>query len=143
MRPTELLDRTVDRTGSLRTILAASSIAAGVIHAAVVPEHLEEAWVFGVFFLLAAGFQFAWAIPVTFRPSAIAYATGALANGALIGIWIISRTAGVPIGPDAWMPEPAGALDIGATLLELVIGVGSVIALRQGIPATTRRVRPV
>lgn len=45
------------------------------------------------------------AIPVAFWPSAIVFATGALANGALIGIRVVSGTIGLPIGPHAWIPE--------------------------------------
>lgn len=75
------------------------------------------------------GFQIAWSIPVVLARSAIVYAVGALANGALIGIWLISRTIGVPIGPDAWVPEPAAALDITATLLDLLIVVGAALVL--------------
>jgi hypothetical protein len=112
-------------------LLAVSSVAAGVIHVAVVPEHLKEDWVFGIFFILAAGLQIAWAIPVFFGPSTLAYVAGALGNGALIGIWVVSRTIGVPIGPGAWMPEPVRAPDITATLLELLLVVGSLVLVRR------------
>jgi hypothetical protein len=135
MRLAARADRTTDRTGDLRILMAVCSMAAGVIHAAVVPEHLEEAWIFGVFFILAAGFQIAWAIPVVFKPSAIVCATGALANGALIGIWVVSRTIGLPIGPQAWMPEPVRAPDVTATLLELVLVVGSLVLVRRRVHA--------
>jgi hypothetical protein len=111
--------------------LAVSSLAAGVIHVAVVPEHLKEDWVFGIFFILAGALQIVWAIPVFFGPSALAYVAGALGNGALIGIWVVSRTIGLPIGPEAWMPEPVRAPDITATLLELLLVVGSLVLVRQ------------
>jgi hypothetical protein len=112
-------------------LLAVSSVAAGVIHVAVVPEHLKEAWVFGVFFIIAAGLQIAWAIPVSFGPSTLAYVAGALGNGALIAIWVVSRTIGLPIGPGAWMPEPVRAPDVTATLLELLLVVGSLVLVRR------------
>jgi hypothetical protein len=116
-----------------QVLLAVCSMAAGVIHVAVVPEHLEEEWVFGVFFIVTAGLQFAWAIQVVFAPSAIVYAAGALANGALIGTWVVSRTIGLPIGPHLWMPEPARALDVTASLLELLLVVGSLVLVRRWI----------
>lgn len=127
MRPLTHIDRTADRTADVRILLASSSVAAGVIHAAVVPEHLEEAWVFGVFFMLAAAFQIAWAIPVASRPSSAIVAVAALANGAMIGIWFVSRTIGLPIGPEPWMAEPAGMLDVTATVLELMLVAGSLV----------------
>jgi hypothetical protein len=106
---------------------AALSIAAGVIHAVVVPEHLEEWWVFGAFFIITAVFQLAWAAVMALRPSAIVYTTGGLVNGAIIAVWALSRTIGLPIGPEAWMPEPASTLDVAATLTELllVVSVGA------------------
>jgi hypothetical protein len=102
---------------------AALSIAAGVIHAAVVPEHLEEWWVFGAFFIITAVFQVVWAAVVVLRPAAIVYTNGALVNGAIIAVWALSRTLGLPIGPEAWMPEPASTLDVAATLMELLLVV--------------------
>lgn len=142
MRPAARVDRTTDRTGDLRILLAVCSMAAGVIHAAVVPEHLEEAWVFGVFFILAAGFQIVWAIPVVFRQSVMVYATGVLANAALIGIWVASRTIGLPIGPHSWMPEQVGAPDVTASLLELVLVVGSLVLVRRRVHAEGYGVGP-
>jgi hypothetical protein len=133
MSLTARVDRTTDRTSNLRTLLVVSSIAAGLIHAAVVSEHLEEAWIFGLFFILAAGFQIAWAISVVLGRSVVIYAAGALANGAIMGIWLASRTIGVPIGPDAWVPEPAVALDVTATLLELLLVVGALVLFRQRV----------
>ena len=76
-------DRRIDRPSAATVLLAAASVMAGLIHAAVTPEHLVEAWVFGAFFALAAGFQLGWAIAVIVRPSPGVYATGALANMAL------------------------------------------------------------
>ncbi len=127
MKPSTRLDRTADRTARVRILLASSSIAAGLIHAAVVPEHLKEAWVFGVFFIVAATFQISWTIPVVFGPSSGVYAAGALANGAMIGIWFVSRTIGLPIGPEPWMAESAGLLDVTATVLELLLVAASLV----------------
>jgi len=106
---------------------AALSIGAGVIHAAVVPEHLDEWWFFGAFFIITAVFQLAWAAVVVLRPSAIVYTNGALVNGAIIAVWVLSRTVGLPIGPEAWMPEPVSTLDVTATLMELLLVVSVVL----------------
>jgi hypothetical protein len=140
MKPSTRSNRTADRTVRIRILLASSSIAAGLVHAAVVPEHLEEAWVFGVFFIAAAVFQTSWAILIVSRPSPGVYAAGALANGAMIGIWFVSRTIGLPIGPEPWMAESAGMLDITATVLELLLVAGSLV-LRARVHAW-RTARP-
>jgi hypothetical protein len=42
----------------------------------------------------------------------------------------MSRTIGLPIGPEPWMAESAGTLDIMATFLELVLVAGSLALLR-------------
>ena len=136
MRPTRTVQRSIDRPGPLLPLLAGSSVAAGVIHAGVVPEHLEEAWIFGLFFILAAGFQIAWAIPAVTSRSSGVYLIGAVANGAMIGIWLLSRTLGVPIGPEPWVAEPAEVLDVVSTGLEVLIVAGSLAILRARSHAT-------
>ena len=77
---------------------------------------------------LVAVFQIAWAIVVVLKPSAIVSTTGAVANGAIIAVWASSRTIGLPIGPEAWMPEAVSTVDVAATLMELLLVVSVVIA---------------
>jgi hypothetical protein len=48
-------------------------------------------------------------------------------NGVVVAAWIASRTIGLPFGPHAWVAEPVGALDATATLLELLIVIGSTL----------------
>jgi hypothetical protein len=81
---------------------------------------------FGGFFIACAVFQIVWAVVVVGSPSPGVYRLGSVANGAMVAIWAISRTTGLPVGPDPWMPEPLGALDLLATGLEVVlIAVGA------------------
>jgi hypothetical protein len=123
--------RGTDRS-ALRAGVVVASLAAGAIHAAVVPEHLEEFWVFGLFFIASAVFQIGWAIAAFVAPSRAVYTIGALANAFLIATWMLSRTAGVPIGPEAWTPESVGTLDVVSTVAEAAIVLGSLIAVRGG-----------
>jgi len=37
---------------------------------------------------------------------------------AIILLWILSRTSGVPVGPEPWTPEPVGQLDLFASMFE-------------------------
>ena len=106
-----------------RSILAFTSLAAGAIHAVVVPEHLEEALLFGAFFAAAAIFQIAWAAMLRDGRDRDRWflSVGVVANAALIVLWAVSRTVGVPVGPEPWMPEPKGVLDVTATVLELIL----------------------
>jgi hypothetical protein len=76
---------------------------------------------------------------VLFRPAVIVYTIGALANGATIGIWLVSRTIGLPIGPAPWMPEEIQSLDAAATSLELLLVIGSGVLLLRHADGRVRR----
>jgi hypothetical protein len=117
-----------DRTLFARLSLAAASIAAGLIHASVVPHHLGESAILGVAFVATAIFQIAWAVPVSTGLDRRLLDVGAAVNGAVVAAWILSRTAGLPFGPHAWLAEPVGAVDATATILELLIVIGSAFA---------------
>jgi hypothetical protein len=123
-------DRSRDRLG-LRAWLVVASLMAGAIHAAVVPEHAEDDWAFGLFFTLAAAFQIGWAIAAIRSASTRIYGLGALLNALLIAVWVASRTTGVPVGPHPWMREAIAVPDVTASLAELAILVGSLLAIRR------------
>jgi hypothetical protein len=118
-------ERPIDRTAYVRLSLATASIAAGVIHATVVPHHLGGSTILGAAFVATAIFQVAWAAPVSVRLDARTLDLGVVVNATVVAAWITSRTIGLPFGPHAWLPEPVGSLDISATLLELLIVAGS------------------
>jgi hypothetical protein len=137
--------RRVATAGDLvRTVAGLFSLGAGVIHAVVMGAHFREFWLFGVFFLVVATAQAAWAAVVMIRPSRAVLMGGALLNLAVVAVWAISRLTGVPIGPDAGVPEGVGAIDLVATVEEVGAVVGAVILLaapgalarplREGVP---------
>ena len=98
-------------TVSQLTVASLSAVAAG-IHAWVVPEHYEEYALFGLFFAALGFAQAGWAAAVLRRPTRrVAFGGVALSAGLLV-LWALSRTAGLPIGPEAWEAEPAGLLDV-------------------------------
>jgi hypothetical protein len=87
-----------------------------------------------MFFIVVALFQLAWAMLVVARPSSLVYFSGGAVNALVVVTWIVSRTSGVPIGPEAGEPEPVGFPDALARGYEVLL-VGLVIALvvrRQG-----------
>ena len=45
-------------------------------------------------------------------------------------LWIVSRTIGVPIGPDNGGTEPFGVLDLLASAAEVAVGTCGLLALR-------------
>jgi hypothetical protein len=99
----------------------------------VIPHHLEESTVLGVAFAAAAIFQIAWAAPASVRLDALTVDLGVAVNAAIVAGWIASRTIGLPFGPHAWLAEPVGATDAAATVLELLIVIGSTL-VRVSLP---------
>jgi len=113
-------------------ILAAVLVlASSLIHAAMIAEHYQEYWLFGICFAIAAILQALWTAQVyADRLNRRLLVAGLAGNAALIAVWALSRTVGMPLGPDAWQAEAVSAVDVLSTLDELfaVILVG--IALR-------------
>jgi hypothetical protein len=103
--------------------LAALSGTAAAVHAQVCPEHFRESAAFGVFFLCASAGQAAWAMAVCRRPGRTVLLLGAAGNAAVVALWAVSRTIGLPIGPQAWRPEAVSQPDTAATLIEVFIVV--------------------
>jgi hypothetical protein len=125
----------------LRWLLAAFSIGAGVIHFAVSGEHYDLSWRHGAFFTAVAWLQLAWAIGVILRPTRRLLAVGVVLNAGVIGVWTMSRIWGVPVGPEAWTPEPVELADAVASGLEGLIVVCALAVLAE--PGLARRaVRP-
>ncbi len=103
---------------------AAGLVGAAVIHAIVIPEHFREYVAFGVFFSVLTVAQLAVAAIVVYRPDARTVRYVALGSAAVVVLWLVSRTSGVPVGPEQWQPESFGRLDLGATVAELITTVG-------------------
>ena len=132
-----------------RSCLAMASAAAGVIHLAAAPDHFGLSALHGWFFLLAGVFQLV-AAALLVRPDP-AFAGGralllrvtAAGNLGLVGLWVMSRTTGVPVGPGAWTPEPAGLADVTCCILEVLVATGAVALLTPQGRAVLEGFRPV
>ncbi len=97
---------------------AAFSLLAALIHAEAAALHFGHIWWYGALFSLLAGFQAAWGVQVRRNPSPALLGAGIAVSLGAIGVWALSRTAGFPVGPEAWEPEPVGPLDAGAVLAQ-------------------------
>jgi hypothetical protein len=103
-------------------IVAGLSIAAGLIHAIAMVYHVGHWWAYGAFFLALTYGQVLWGGLLLRRPvSDRALLIGAAANVAIVAVWLLSRTVGIPLGPDGGRAEPVGVMDVGATLDQLVL----------------------
>ena len=116
----------------IRNGVALFSAGAAGIHFAVTEVHFEEYWLFGAFFLALGWFQTLWAILVVASPHRLVFLIGALANGATVALWTVTRTTGIPIGPNAGMPEAAEMVDVLSTVFEILVVLGCVLLLTRG-----------
>ncbi|HEY4401622.1 MAG TPA: hypothetical protein VGO38_06280 [Acidimicrobiia bacterium] len=132
-------ERTVGRY--LGWVLAALSLGAGVIHFAVSGEHYNLSLLHGTFFAVTAWLQLSYAVAVIIRPNKLLLQAGVFLNAGIVGVWVMSRVWGVPIGPEAWTPEAVGLADLLSTGFEV-----GIVALSLGVlvrPALAQqRLRP-
>lgn len=118
----------------IRTAIAALSAGAAVIHVAMAPPHVGDSVVLGLGFVAAAWAQLATAWLALARPSRRLWSATILLDIALVGVWAVSRTAGLPFGEHAGHAESTNIVDLTCVAMELV---ALLLALRL-----TLRVRP-
>jgi potassium-transporting ATPase KdpC subunit len=117
-------------TGRVLVNAAALLLLGGAaIHVAVVPEHLEEYLPFGLFFIVVGAVQVAMAAAVLLRPSRRLFRAALALSVGLPGLWLLSRTAGLPIGPHPGQPEAIGIPDLICTGLEAVTALVLLVLL--------------
>jgi hypothetical protein len=104
--------------------LAALSVGAAAIHFAVTFSHFSEYTLYGVFFLAIAWAQLIWPAVLVWRPSRLWLGLGIAGNAIVLGVYIASRTAGLPFGPDLHHTEAVGAVDVVSCVLEFALIVG-------------------
>ncbi|HEY3078733.1 MAG TPA: multicopper oxidase domain-containing protein [Chloroflexota bacterium] len=114
------------------------TLGAAAIHLAVAPPHFREYVPFGVFFLLVGCAQAIGAVELAMRPTRRAALLMAAGSAALVGLWLVSRTAGLPIGPEAGQPEEVGLPDLICSLME---GVAALLLLVLAVRRPRQRAR--
>jgi hypothetical protein len=111
-------------------VVLALAWGAAFVHVEAAIEHLQEYGLFALFFGLLAATQFCWGIALYRSPSRRLLIAGATLSLAVVALWVISRTSGLPIGPTPWTPESVGSLDLIATGDEIVLALLVVLQLR-------------
>ncbi len=129
---------------------AALSLVAALIHLWAAPEHFEEWWGYGAFFLISALTQGLLAVLVLRRPgSNLISLCGIAGSLAIVLIYIVTRTVGIPFfGPHAGEVEGPGLLGMFSVVAEMglaivlitflgdrlrTIVIGAMLALGAGI----------
>ena len=118
------------RAQDLRILLAAGLTGSAVIHAAVVPEHLREWSAAGAFFVALAGGELVVAAALAWRRGMPALVAAVILSVCPLLLWLCSRTIGLPLGPDRWVPESIGLADVSACLLEVTTSSLAFILVR-------------
>jgi hypothetical protein len=116
-------------------VAAALSLFAALIHLWVMPEHFEEWWGYGTFFLAAAMAQGLYGLALlrwSWQPLLL---LGIGGNLVLIVLYGITRTVGISFfGPHAGEVEAVGVADLFATTSELALVVALLGVLLRGLP---------
>lgn len=100
-------------------VAAALSFIAAGLHLVETDPHFGEWWAYGVFFLAAAVAQAAVGVLVLRGTPPWLLLSGIAGNLAIVGMYVLSRTNGPPLGPHAGRAEDAGLLDAACLLAEL------------------------
>jgi hypothetical protein len=118
---------------------AALSLLAAAIQLWVVPEHIEEWWGYGVFFLVLAVAQGLYTLGLLGWSSRPFLLLGVAGNLAVVILWLVTRTTGIPFfGPHAGEVEGVGVLDLACTLAEVGIVAGLGALAMRGLPTEGR-----
>lgn len=129
-------------------------LVAGLLHASAAPQHFVEWWGYGAFFAVAAVAQALFGLLLLTHGIAkppwetvrrTAYGAGILGNLAILALWAVTRTTGIPAGPNVGELEPVGVLDGATKITELAGVVLLALALRdapRGPQADPRLDRP-
>jgi hypothetical protein len=104
------------------------------------PEHFQEWWGYGTFFLVAAMTQVVY-VPLLLRwPNRSVLVLGIAGNSAIVLLYLFTRVVGVPLfGPEAGEVEAVGIIDVCATASEaaIVVALGVLVLWRLAGERTT------
>jgi FtsP/CotA-like multicopper oxidase with cupredoxin domain len=117
------------------------TLGAAAIHFAATPDHVSEYLPYGIFFILLGAAQVALGVSLVVVPSRRLYSAALLGTLAVIGLWVLSRTIGLPIAPVPWRPETIAFPDFAATLLEAIACVLFILHLGRRPAQRRGRVR--
>lgn len=127
-----------------RVLLAALAGAAGVVHLAMVPSHMDASTAEGLAFAAAGWTQVVSALLLVARPTRAVLRFVTASTTVFLGAWVVSRTLGLPFGEHPGHPADAEFVDsatvgIEAALLVLAGGLLTRPARAPEPPASAPR----
>jgi hypothetical protein len=123
----------------LRAVVASTLLGAAAIHAAQAPSHLAEWWAAGVTFVALAAAQALLGAAAAAAADRRVWLLAQAVSLAAIGLWAISRTVGLPVGPEVGESEPVGRADLVAVALEAATVLAATLLLWPGARVAGRR----
>ena len=127
---------------ALRWAVAAALTGAAAIHFAVAPDHFAASVAHGLFFSVGGWVQLLLAWAVLRRPTRPVLRSVVLVDLTVAVVWAVSRITGLPVGPDAWVPEPVSFADLVTTALEVLAVAGAALLLDERIVGRLAARRP-
>ena len=128
-----VISQATDRPKRVLHTVATLSLLAGLIHLWVMPEHFQEWWGYGAFFLVAALAQVVY-VPLLLRwTNRMVLLLGIAGNSAIVLLYLFTRVVGVPLfGSEAGEVEGVGIIDVCATASEaaIVVALGVLLLWR-------------
>ena len=122
------------RTDVARCWAGFASFGTGLVHVAVMREHLEVSVAHGIFFTVVGLSQLGWGLWALARPTVPLPRLTAAATLGLMALWAVSRTVGLSLDPNTARPEPVGTPDLLAVVLEIALVLCILVAAQR--PAT-------
>src|SRR5207237_9425928 len=119
------------RRGTER-LVGSCVLVSGGVHGLITPQHFQEWWGYGVFFAVATLAMLVLGLALVtdaidpryfpgdvIRVRRLMYAAGLAGVVLLVGMYVVSRTIGIPVGPGTGHIEPIGTADVVAKIVEL------------------------
>ena len=107
------------RSWLIRATVIAVSL--GLIHILATPLYFDQWLGYGVFFIAVAVLQVMYSMALAVgQPNRTLLWVGIAGNAAVIVMWLLTRTYGIPFGPMAGEVLPIGLLDAAAQTLAAI-----------------------
>ena len=118
------------RLHELRVFLAVALLGTATLHDTVTPYLLPDWPAARTIFGLLCAAEIVVALLVVARPRRAVLLCAVAVCAVPLVVWMLSRTTGLPFGPESGLPQQVGLVDGAAAVLEVAALVAAVILLR-------------